>query len=78
MQVFCILSYMRCILFYMQVFCILSYMHVFSILSYNMHVFCNFCFSTCSAQLSMFHMEKCSRNAIITAMIIIIMIQNKS
>ena len=31
-----------------------------------------FCICTCSAQLSMFHMERCSRNTIITSIIIII------
>ena len=34
-----------------------------------------FCICTCSAQLSMFHMERCSRNTLIIIIIIIISIQ---
>ena len=30
-----------------------------------------FCICTCSAQLSMFHMERCSRNTVIIIIIII-------
>ena len=33
-----------------------------------------FCICTCSAQLSMFHMERCSRNTLIIIIIIIIII----
>ena len=32
-----------------------------------------FCICTCSVQLSMFHMERCSRKALIIIIIIIIM-----
>ena len=41
--------------------CLISYMRVF-------------CIYTCSAQLSMFHMERCSRNTLIIIIIIIIII----
>ena len=36
-----------------------------------------FCICTCSEQLSMFHMERCSRNPIIIIIIIIIIITDK-
>ena len=38
-----------------------------------MHAFCMFVF-TCSAQVSMFHKEMCSRNTLIVIIIIIIII----
>ena len=45
---------------------------VLGVLLTSVHVFCFFCICTCSAQLSMFHMDRRLRNMLIIIIFIII------